>query len=67
MQFIKRTAEINQTLSAINTPMDFLDPSKIQNPETQCFSVKYLTDFEVVLDKAMNDFSSDKAARNQAE
>lgn len=67
MQYAKRTPEVSEVLGGITAPVDFIDPAKIQNPETQCFSVKYLAEFEGVLDKTMNDMSLDRATRRQAE
>jgi hypothetical protein len=64
---VKRTPEMSQALAALSAPLDYIDPAKIKSPETQCFSVKYLTDFEGVLDKIMGDTTVDKANRNQAE
>lgn len=44
-----------------------IDPSKIKNPELQCFSLKYLSEMEVVLDKTLNELIGDRANKELAE
>lgn len=59
---------MSQALAALSAPLDYIrHRARFKSPETQCFSVKYLTDFEGVLDKIMGDTTVDKANRNQAE
>lgn len=56
-----------KTLASVSSPIDSVDPNKIKNPELQCFSLKYLSEMEVILDKTLNELVGDKANKNLAE
>lgn len=56
-----------KTLASVSSPIDSVDPNKIKNPELQCFSLKYLSEMEAILDKTLNELVGDKANKNLAE